>query len=388
MVTFAAFALLVGAWVLLLLHVDPVPTWFYVFAWYPTLVLLDRAGAPRQHRTAILGWNLRTLSLLGWSAVIWLTFEALNLRLLNWYYVFLPRLAVERWAGILLSFATVVPALVLAARLLNRAGVGHRWQGSPLRVASGDLLGAQVLGLGMLALPLVWPRTFFPLVWGGVWLLFDPYVYARRPEWSLFADIERGDWGRIGRIMLGGLAIGVLWEFYNFWAQGKWIYTVPWLEHTKLFEMPPLGFLGFPFFALEAWALYHALCSFGVAVPPEGRSSAKPRHLGWAVPLAAAFVVAVMLQMERRTISSTLPPPDALQRLSPEEAELVTLRGIGLRHATQLREAGVEDICDLSTRVPKALWHTLHSSDTVGFRPTEPEVRVWIGAAKRECDQD
>jgi hypothetical protein len=35
---------LAAAWVLLFLDIDPVPTWFYVFAWYPTLALLDAAA--------------------------------------------------------------------------------------------------------------------------------------------------------------------------------------------------------------------------------------------------------------------------------------------------------------------------------------------------------
>jgi len=392
MIVFTAIIVLAGAWVLLLLRVDPVPTWFYVFAWYPTLIVLDRVGTgrigppARRHGSAILGWNGTTLSLLFWSAVIWLVFEALNLRLLNWYYVFLPRHSVERWVGILVSFATVVPAVILASRLLDRLGVGHRWQGQPHRVGSRDLVGAQLLGMGTLALAMVWPRTFFPLVWGSVWLLFDPYVYNRRPEWSLFADIERGDWGRIGRILLGGLGIGLLWEFYNFWAQGKWIYTVPWLEHTKLFEMPPLGFLGFPFFALEAWALYHALCVAGVAIPPEGRANVRRKRLWWTVALAGTFVAAIMIQMERRTISSTAPAPEALWDLGTDEVELITLRGIGVRHADQLRALGIDKVCDLARLDPHTLWNRLHASETDGLRPTLPEVRVWVGAAQGKCE--
>src|SRR5204863_72797 len=75
----------------------------------------------------------------------------------------------------------------------------------------------------------------------------------------LFADIARGDWGRIARLMAAGLFAGVLWESFNAASRAKWIYTVPLLEHVKLFEMPPIGFLGFPFFALEVWSLYPLL---------------------------------------------------------------------------------------------------------------------------------
>ena len=50
---------------------------------------------------------------------------------------------------------------------------------------------------------------------------------------------------------------GVLWEFWNYWAETKWLYTVPlpeWLR-IQLFEMPVIGFLGFPPFAVEYFVL-------------------------------------------------------------------------------------------------------------------------------------
>ena len=50
---------------------------------------------------------------------------------------------------------------------------------------------------------------------------------------------------------------GVLWEFWNYWAATKWTYTVPYLGDLKIFEMPVLGYLGFPPFALECYAMWH-----------------------------------------------------------------------------------------------------------------------------------
>ncbi len=51
----------------------------------------------------------------------------------------------------------------------------------------------------------------------------------------------------------------MLWEFWNYWAATKWTYTVPYLGDVKIFEMPILGYLGFPPFALECYAMYHAV---------------------------------------------------------------------------------------------------------------------------------
>ncbi|OGK99442.1 MAG: hypothetical protein A3J45_08560 [Candidatus Rokubacteria bacterium RIFCSPHIGHO2_02_FULL_69_13] len=53
----------------------------------------------------------------------------------------------------------------------------------------------------------------------------------------------------------------MLWEFWNFWALSRWTYTVPYGGDWKIFEMPVLGYLGFPPFALEAFAMYNFLRS-------------------------------------------------------------------------------------------------------------------------------
>ena len=399
----AAVAALAAALVLLRLDVPPVPTWFYVFAWYPTLVILDALVA-RLGGTSLLARPRELGGMLWWSAVIWFLFEALNFRLQDWYYVFLPDHRVERWLGITLSLATVVPAVLLPARLLEYLGVGRRLSARPVRVGPGDLRVSVALGCAALALTLVFPSVLHPLTWGAVWLIAEPLLYRRDPDRSLFGDVARGEWGRIARLMAGGLVAGALWESFNHLARARWIYTVPFLEDVKLFEMPPVGFLGFPFFALEVWSLYHLLAR-------------RPRA-ATVVP-SAAFAVLVLIGMDRWTVSSTTPRlaelaavsadsrarlQDAgltdvflLARLQPEEisrragldhdgatrvreaALLSTLRGIGTRHAAALAAGGIRTIADLAAANPTTVWRIAHR----GPRPTLPEVRVWVRAARR-----
>lgn len=409
-------ALIGLACVLLWQEVEPVPTWFYVFAWYPTLALFDGLTTKLDGRRSLLGRPRTVASLLGWSAVIWLVFEAANFRLENWYYVFLPRERAERWVGILVSFATVVPAVVLAERALDAAGLGRRWRPRPLSLGFADVRWFSAWGAAATLAVMIWPRYLYPLIWGTLLLGCDPLVYRRRRAWSLLSDIERGEWGRIARLMVGGLGIGFIWETYNHWARGKWIYTVPLLEDVKWFEMPPLGFVGFPFFAIEAWAMYHALVVMGAALPTDehGRAQsstvelvrARPR---WSVlvaaPLAVAFTVAVLAGMERWTISSTVParatwelaateaarlaeesvPIDSAVR-QVELARLATLRGIGVEHASILDRLGVSGVCELARQEAGALWRRVHTArPEPGRRPTEPEVRQWVRAAQRRC---
>jgi len=104
---------------------------------------------------------------------------------------------------------------------------------------------AVVLGLGVASvlLPLAWPDVFYPLIWGSVAFLLEPWNrdHARR---SFLRDLERGEAGPFARTLLAGLVCGGLWELWNYWARTKWIYTVPGFEDVKLLEMPVLRFLG------------------------------------------------------------------------------------------------------------------------------------------------
>ena len=397
-----AGAALAVAVVLLHFQVSPVATWFYVFAWYPTLVIFDllimwHGGPSLFARPRVL------LPMLWWSAVIWFLFEAINFRLQDWYYVFLPAGRVERWLGITVSLATVVPAILLPERLLERLGAWRTLSAPPLGERRGELAAALALGVITLGATLALPRYLHPLTWGAIWLIAEPLLYRTDPALSLFGDMRRGEWGRVARLLVAGLAAGVLWEAFNAHARGKWIYTVPFLEHLKVFEMPVVGFLGFPFFALEVWSLYHLL-------------AARTR---WAPVLASALLaVLVLVGMDRWTVSSTVPrladlprvsgrtvarleaaglddvfriaesAPDELvnrARLTPDEAravhtaaELTTLRGIGTRHAAALMQGGITTVAALAAAAPESVFRVTHR----GPRPTLPEVRMWIRAAR------
>src|SRR6266699_2759043 len=215
-----AVAMLAAALVLNHFQVRPVPTWLYVFAWYPTLVILDLlvvwlGGDSLLARPRVL------LPMLWWSVVIWLLFEAVNFRLQDWYYVFLPARRAERWLGITLSLATVVPAILLPERLLDRLGVWHDLRLRSFTLEPRHLEIAGWVGWGLLAAVLVFPRYLYPLTWGAVWLIAEPLLYRRDPAHSLFADIAGGSWGRMARLMAACLLAGVVWESFNAMARGR-----------------------------------------------------------------------------------------------------------------------------------------------------------------------
>lgn len=397
--------MLIAAAVLLHYEIAPVPTWFYVFAWCPTLVILDQVVAV-VGGGSLLARPRDLVAMLWWSAVIWFVFEAINLRLQDWYYVFLPAARLERWIGITVSLATVVPAVLLPERLLDRLGVWHELRARPLPLRPKQVRVSFWLGWAILGLVLALPRYFYPLTWGAGWLIAEPLLYQQQPERSLFRDIARGSWGRIARLMAAGLFAGILWESFNALARGRWIYTVPFLERAKIFEMPPVGFLGFPFFALEVWSLYHLIT---------------PRTTRRAVLASVAVVVLALLGIDRWTVSSTAPelrdlpgvtnavvgrleaagwddvfrvarspaaelayranltPADA--RAAHEAARLVILRGIGTAHAAALIGGGIGTVEQLAAADPDVVWRIARGPT----RPTRAEVRVWVRGAQREA---
>ena len=92
-------------------------------------------------------------------------------------------------------------------------------------------------------------------IWLGFILLLDP-INARLGGASLYEEWRHGRTDRLVNLSLSGFLCGGLWELWNYWSRTKWHYTVPIMEHVKIFEMPLLGYFGFPAFALECFTMY------------------------------------------------------------------------------------------------------------------------------------
>jgi len=188
---------------------------------------------------------------------------------------------------------------------------------------------------------------------------------------SLLGDLEQGRPGRIPRRLLAGALIGLRWELFNIEARRKWIYTVPFFDELKLFEMPVLGFLGFPPFTVECFVLWQFLVTSRLAVDRDG--AARPEAAGYdPFSLAAADPAAVAVA----TGGSAREAAEWVER-----ARLATLRGIGSDNAALLREAGIGSVAELAAVEPPELADRLAA---VGA-PPRPEARlaVWVRAARQ-----
>ena len=428
---------LVGGELGLFLGIFAVQVLFYCIAWWSYIVLVD-AWVWRRRGHSLLRDRPREFFVLAfWSVAVWNLFEVFNLRLQDWFYVNVPPMflfgAIFTW----LAYATVIPGLLETYDLLRALGIAERMRMRPWHIRRSGLALSVAVGLVMLVSPLLWPRYAFPWIWGFLVFLGDPFSYrSERPRTeSLLRQFERGDPRPFVRLLLSGLICGGLWEFWNFWAYTKWIYTVPFLEDLKWFEMPPLGFLGFPTFALECYVLVNLLNRFrrgrGWEEPGQSGAGASVKLAAAAVILACLFDVAVFVGIDRLTVQSYRPtlaemdgvpgnvvarlasmgivsPHSLLQRtattdgraalvreigISEEElralqaaTRLVDLKGLGAAHYNELRRLGIARVEDLARQEPESLliqWRRI-----AGERPpTLAQVKVWVRAARTERER-
>ncbi len=414
----------------LVLGAYPVQALFYLIAWWSYILLVDAWVWKLRGNSLLRDRPWEFLVLAFWSLSLWNLFEVLNFRLQNWFYVNVPAGLVYGALMSAFAYSTVLPAIFETYDLLGAAGLAGGIRTRPRAIRPALRWTLMGLGAAMLAAPLLWPRVAFPLIWGFAVLLLDPLCH-RVGARSLLGDMERGAPGALLRLLAAGLVCGGLWEFWNYWSHTKWIYTVPFFEETKWFEMPPLGFLGFPPFALECYVLVNALNHFrggrsweqaGAGGSGAGRSLA-------AVAVAAALVwdVAVYAAIDRFTVQTYSPelrwveglPAGAVERLERvgvtrpvellrrtatpavlarladesglsqealrevrEASRLIDTHGLGAQHYNTLRSLGISTVEALAAQDPRAL-HSRWVGASGPAAPTLAQVCIWVRAAGR-----
>jgi hypothetical protein len=260
--------IIIAAEALLVAGQPVVARWFTPVVWTGYVLLIDAVVARLTGRSYITTDRDELVRVALASVVCWWLFEWYNaprfwyggteLTGRWWQYHDLEPNPWLRRIGYDWAFATIFPALFLTAAALRA------WTFSELRVpawrpSTAVLTASIAIGAVMAVLPLVIVSAWLvPLVWLSWILLLEPLNYrAGRPSW--LAGLAQGDASTLAALLASGLVCGVLWEFWNYWAATKWTYTVPYLPGVKVFEMPVLGYLGFPPFALECYAMYHWL---------------------------------------------------------------------------------------------------------------------------------
>jgi len=245
--------------ILLFSGVPFVSTYFTPLVWSGYILFADSLVFGKKKASLILTRPKEFGLMLFLSIGFWLIFEFYNLFIRNWYYVGLPEKPYLRWLGYAWAFATIWPGILETAEVLESCDLFSRGKIRPLKITKGGLFFSWAFGAFCLVIPFLtppyWAQYLAAPVWLGFIFFLDPLNYWLGGN-SLSRDLQKGKPGRIYRLLTAGLICGGLWEFWNYWAGAKWHYTVPILGDVKIFEMPILGYLGFPPFALECHVMY------------------------------------------------------------------------------------------------------------------------------------
>lgn len=290
----------VGTILGLLFEIKLIAVFAYLLAWWSYIFAVDawclRKGYPTVFYPKV--WHVRNIWLLYVSALSWLIFEFYNFFIKNWHYVNIPEPAIIWVPGTLIAFATVLPGIFVTRNLIYGLGWFRKLRIRAFTVRSIHLYLMTALGAAFTILPLTQPKIFFPFVWGGLLFLLVPLNYRSFDFRSVLRQLSQGKPGIFLELLVAGLFCGFLWESLNFWSLAKWKYTVPVIGNLKLFEMPIVGFLGFPPYAVEAYVIWLFVDT---------------RWKKWDIALriqiaglSTFFVAAVLIEMGRRTVTKWL----------------------------------------------------------------------------------
>jgi hypothetical protein len=413
-----------GFFCLAALGLEPVANFFFCFAWVGLIYTFDRLIARSEGRSLIARLGAAPFAcLVLWSAVNWFLYELANLRLHNWHYVLVTDHDIARCVGTVLAFGTVLPGVFWIDHWLGTQGVLTSVRVRPVRITTARLMGLQLTGLVFLALCLTDPEHFYLLIWGVTALVLAPISYRCGIDGWL-RQWQRGEIGPTLRMLLAGGMAGGFWEFFNFWARARWIYTVPGFDEWKLFEMPLLGFVGFPPFALECACAYRLLVWYRLAPAFGALTQRGPARgpLTFVVAITIAMLISVSgyVAVDRVIVTSRTPRvadvlpltgnqqaalasagvthltqlvgwgsagtwKDLQAILKPDEegslARITALylhQGIGTTYGNRLAAAGITSLSQLQDRTVEELWQTLQQTEAPGRTPTRAQIKVWL----------
>jgi hypothetical protein len=419
--------------------VDPFYTWFYCFAWWSYILIIDGVIYRLKRNSLILTRTKEFFLMIPWSLFIWLVFEAANLSLKDWYYINLPHSTIERWLGYAIAYGTVLPGIFETTELLETLGLFKNSKiGRVVFTREGHFI-LSLLGMLWLLSSVNIPEYFFPFIWVGFILLLDPINY-RFGGRSLLRDLEEGNPRKIALLLVAGLICGFLWEFWNFWALSKWVYTVPFFDKAKGFEMPFLGFLGFPPFAVQVYVMYNTISLFRFKRGWEENQyhlnlekKTRPLTSFLTALFIMSYCVLIFRAIDLNTVDSYEPRLEdaywiesryremlpkvgignledlvlktrdkkemdelALRLLIPKEelirwveyAKLALLQGIGTENLRLLEQMGVHSVAALAGEDPDQLYEKM-----LRFRQIKPNlrkaiIRIWIREAQKKVRRE
>src|SRR4030043_762553 len=426
---------LVVSWTLHFEKVEPFYSWFYCFAWWSSILAIDGVVYWRKGNSLILNRTKEFFLMIPWSIFIWLIFEAANLSLENWYYIRLPPSTFERWPGYAIAYGTVLPGIFETTEFLESMGLFKKSKVKNIIISSEKHSVLILLGVVCLVSSVLIPQYFYSMIWVGFIFLLDPFNY-RFGGSSLLKDLEEGNPRKTYLLLIAGLICGFLWEFWNFWALSKWVYTVSFFEKAKGFEMPFLGFLGFPPFAVQAYVMVNTLSLFRhkrgweeTQYTRDLQKKTRPLTSVLTTLFIISFSVLIFRAIDLKTVDSYEPrlkyaywiEPKyrdllpkvgignledlvlktegkkereelALRLLIPKEelirwveyAKLAQLKGLGIENLRLLEEVGIHSVTVLAGEDPDLLYEKMLQFRQIKPNLKKTKIRIWIREAQKK----
>lgn len=386
LIVFSLLFLLSGSCILLY-KIEPFQYFFYLISWWSYIIFVDTALSFKEKRFLILNKGLPLLIVI--SSGFWCIFEIINIRIQNWFYINLPIEIYQRYMGYLFSYGTVIPAIYVTKECIYRL-IGEI-RTKPFYLKNYPAY-SMLIGIATIVLTYLFPSHLFPFTWIFLAFLLDGYNYSKGYA-SFMKDLEKGLIGNFTATLLSGLICGILWESWNFWSVAKWVYTVPFFEDMKIFEMPIPGYIGFLVFSLEAVTYVNFLKGI----------EAQRRYIYLIALASLVFSVFSFTMIDRYTVFSYAPKIDEasfidknrldyfiskgvrtsygidtslLNENEKDSIKLLHLKGLGTANFLKLQHQGIRNINDLSRLDERTLSRILNEDNL-------RRVRVYIKAAKK-----
>lgn len=238
------------------LKIQPFANWYFPLIWLGYILVVDALVYKLKGNSLISNRPRTTAGMFLISALFWWVFEFTNLALNNWTYQGTQGLGMAKNLFGTLSFATVVPALFETTELIRSIHLFDKEKLKQRHHITKKLLHV-MLALGLLCFitPLYFPEFTFPLIWLSFFFLLDPINYLHKQP-SILGHLKDRKLAIPLSLLFAGIILGLLWEFWNYWAIPKWTYNIPFVGFFKIFEMPILGYLGYFPFAFELYTMY------------------------------------------------------------------------------------------------------------------------------------
>ncbi|MFH0868901.1 MAG: hypothetical protein V1839_01600 [archaeon] len=248
-----------------ILKIDPFATWYFPIVWFGYILIIDSLVYKLRKNSLIHNNRKQFVFLMILSAGIWWAYELFNICMGNWNYAYAGASSnlfstVPVIYGTL-AFSTVIPAFFETYELFKSLHLfSHAHLKKKHNITKGFLFGMVGFGIFCLVAPILAPKIFYPLIWLSFFFILDPINYLHKQP-SVIKHLKDKKMQVPVTLMLTGITLGFLWEFWNYWATIKWTYNTPYVGFLKIFEMPVIGYLGYLPFALSLYAMYYFVYS-------------------------------------------------------------------------------------------------------------------------------